>query len=270
MATQETCTALAPPREAAACGECCAAAQCDGGKAAAAEEAAELQQQQEQASKEPLSLQELVAELTQVLGDPAHFSQTRKSGTKSAALIARVRQLMARFDYKSGEWKRYAFFEPSKKYTRNLIATDHETFTLMLLCWNRGQQSPVHDHASSECWLMCVEGEVRETRYAAPEGDAAAPLKEIGTGSVHPGEVCFMNDSLGLHRIENPSADHDAVTLHLYCPPFTECNVFLQGTCKSSKACTTFFSEHGQLVSEQGATTAAAASGAPPCQNIWG
>ena len=39
-------------------------------------------------------------------------------------------------------------FDASKNYTRNLIATDDETFTLMLLCWNADKESPIHDHVS--------------------------------------------------------------------------------------------------------------------------
>ena len=43
-------------------------------------------------------------------------------------------------------WRKYALFEPMKNYTRNLIATDDETYTLLLLCWNPDKESPIHDH----------------------------------------------------------------------------------------------------------------------------
>ena len=57
-----------------------------------------------------------------------------------------VSELFGRLDLGSGEWRKYALFDSSKHYTRNLIATDDETFTLLLLCWNPGKESPIHDH----------------------------------------------------------------------------------------------------------------------------
>lgn len=57
-----------------------------------------------------------------------------------------VNLLFRRLDLSLGEWRKYALFDPMKNYTRNLIATDDETFTLLLLCWNPSKESPIHDH----------------------------------------------------------------------------------------------------------------------------
>jgi len=57
-----------------------------------------------------------------------------------------VNLLFRRLDLSLGEWRKYALFDPMKNYTRNLIATDNETFTLLLLCWNPSKESPIHDH----------------------------------------------------------------------------------------------------------------------------
>ena len=61
-----------------------------------------------------------------------------------------ITQLFGSVDLHRDEWKRYAMFDPSKNYTRNLIATDDDTFTLLLLCWNANKESPIHDHVSVE------------------------------------------------------------------------------------------------------------------------
>ncbi len=74
--------------------------------------------------------------------------------------------LISRLDLSLNEWKKYALFEPMKNYTRNLIATDNATFTLLLLCWNPDKESPIHDHPCDGCWLRVCAGNVRETRYA--------------------------------------------------------------------------------------------------------
>jgi hypothetical protein len=68
-----------------------------------------------------------------------------------------VNQLFGRLDLDKKEWAKYAIFDPSKNYTRNLIATDDETFTLLLLCWNAGKESPIHDHVSTRVSVcLCV------------------------------------------------------------------------------------------------------------------
>ena len=57
-----------------------------------------------------------------------------------------VNELFSRLDLSTKELGPYRLFEPNKNYTRNLIATDNETFTLLLLCWNAEKESPIHDH----------------------------------------------------------------------------------------------------------------------------
>ena len=107
-----------------------------------------------------------------------------------------VNALFSRLDLNLGEWKKYALFDSMKNYTRNLIATDNETFTLLLLCWNPNKESPIHDHPCGEysslmdseqrrasvfvrssshlfyiyhlkdgCWLRVCQGKIQETRY---------------------------------------------------------------------------------------------------------
>lgn len=75
----------------------------------------------------------------------------------------------SRLDLGLDDWKKYALFEHMKNYTRNLIATDNATFTLLLLCWNPDKESPIHDHPCDGCWLRVCEGRVRETRYEIDE-----------------------------------------------------------------------------------------------------
>lgn len=63
------------------------------------------------------------------------------------------------------ELTRYTHLDDSKNYTRNLVATDNTHYTLMLLCWNPGKSSPIHDHPCDGCWMQVLEGQVRECRY---------------------------------------------------------------------------------------------------------
>jgi len=60
--------------------------------------------------------------------------------------------------------------------------------------------------------------------------------------------VSYMNDQLGLHRMENPSHVEGAVSLHLYVPPYSECQTFDQRTGVRSKATVTFYTKYGRKV----------------------
>ena len=113
----------------------------------------------------PITLAEFVDALPRILHrqkeeDRAHeFSKERikqdgiaASSSSSSSSTSRgtdddpVNVLFRRLDLSLGEWKKYALFDPMKNYTRNLIATDDETYTLLLLCWNPSKESPIHDH----------------------------------------------------------------------------------------------------------------------------
>lgn len=57
--------------------------------------------------------------------------------------------------------------------------------------------------------------------------------------------IIFL-DTLGLHRVENPSNTDVAVSLHLYCPPFDSCSVFNKNTGKRTNCKVTFWSKYGE------------------------
>jgi len=59
--------------------------------------------------------------------------------------------------------------------------------------------------------------------------------------------VMYLADSIGLHRVENPSHSEPAVSLHLYSPPFNFCRTFDQRTGVVQKAQMTFWSKFGKL-----------------------
>ena len=215
----------------------------------------------------PLSMMELVHRLTSELAAP-HLD------------LDAVHSLMAAYDSSLNEWQRFAFWDESKRYTRNLIATDYSTFTLMLLCWNAQQGSPVHDHASSECFMRVVQGRVAETQYSYDRVDnittavdatpadsitsatcatspsalsssspLSSPLQVRRQHTVGAGSVLFINDSIGLHKIEN-SFPERAVTLHCYIPPYESCRCYNEHDGAAKESYVHFYSENGERLPE--------------------
>ena len=67
-----------------------------------------------------------------------------------------LRSLLTHYEPDLAEYRKYALFEPSKLYTRNLVASSDQ-FDLLLLCWNPGKQSPIHDHSGSHCHMKVIE-----------------------------------------------------------------------------------------------------------------
>ncbi|CAF3668550.1 unnamed protein product [Rotaria sp. Silwood1] len=114
----------------------------------------------------------------------------------------------------------------SNYYTRNLVDIGNGKFNLMILCWAEGQSSSIHDHTNSHCFLKCLQGKLIETRYTWPTNDKEESMHIINRTELIEGQVAYINDSIGLHRIENPSHTERAITLHLYVPPFDYCHTF--------------------------------------------
>jgi len=183
-----------------------------------------------------LSLQELVHSISEELNNGKNME--------------RVRSYMERFDASLGEWKRYAFFDSKCNYTRNLIATDHKTFTLMALCWNPGKFSPCHDHSGAECFMRMVDGDLQEIRYHWPKtGEENKPMQVLSSTVLKAGQVVFINDSMGLHKVGNPGTGNSC-SVHCYIPPYDTCKAWCtpDKTSKASEVNITFYSEGGKKV----------------------
>jgi cysteine dioxygenase len=144
------------------------------------------------------------------------------------------------------EVERYSYFDASRKYTRNLIATDNETYTLLLLCWNPGMKSPIHDHPCDGCWMRVLNGKIQEKRYRMD--NATSTLVCTQDATVSEGGLVFIADSQGYHSVGNPSDTTPAITLHLYSPPFQKCKVWLGERRKPTTSSFCYDTEYGRKV----------------------
>lgn len=180
------------------------------------------------------SLQDLISQLHHVF-EADHIN------------VEYVHDLMTSYKSSSKEWQQYAKFD-RHRYTRNLVDEGNGKFNLMILCWSEGQGSSIHDHADSHCFMKVLSGTLKEVRFAWPQttDGVEAPMVKKGETELGLNSVAYINDSLGLHRVENPSHCEPAVSLHLYCPPFDECSMFDQRTGHRSKSKVTFWSKYGQ------------------------
>ena len=158
---------------------------------------------------------------TLAIGLRAAFFRTGEiSPDHPAALCLRKADVPSLRDelFSHGEWR-------SGCYTRTLLL-DGECFNVMLLCWAPGCSSPVHGHSCAEthvdsnCFMLILEGSLAETVYGddAILADGKSVDARLGKTRMHKAGACaYINDSLGLHKVENPT-DGRAVSMHIYAP----------------------------------------------------
>lgn len=125
----------------------------------------------------------------------------------------------------TGDWKQYVYFT-SNHYSRNhVIATPQ--CELIIMCWNPDQNTFIHDHGTSECWMGTLEGAMRETVYAMPDDpftEYEIQLRPIVTSNYLPGEVGHISNRIGIHEIG--AIGVRSVTLHVYAPPLEKIRVY--------------------------------------------
>jgi cysteine dioxygenase len=109
----------------------------------------------------------------------------------------------------------------NESYTRNCIV-DNKKFELILLCWELGQITPIHDHGGEECWVAVVQGEFKETIYQMNDNDE---LKIVKSSIAKTNDITYMIDFMGFHSLENMS-DGRSMSLHLYAKPIRSCNMY--------------------------------------------
>lgn len=123
-------------------------------------------------------------------------------------------------------------FEPfcswsGQSYTRNCIV-ENEKFELILICWEKGQITPIHDHGGEECWVKVIQGELKETIYNL---DEAGELNAVKSTNAKTGDISYMIDFMGYHRLANGN-DGRSMSLHLYAKPIRSCQAFDENTGK--------------------------------------
>ena len=76
----------------------------------------------------------------------------------------KVTEVLKMYNHEEGDWEQFAFFNENN-YTRNLIL-ENDKFQFILLCWNKGQASAIHNHPCDGCWVKGIRGTVKETQYS--------------------------------------------------------------------------------------------------------
>ncbi|XP_040199728.1 cysteine dioxygenase type 1 [Rana temporaria] len=180
----------------------------------------------------PQTLEELIQILHQI------FSSDKVN-------VEEVQNIVESYESNPLEWMKFAKFDPYR-YTRNLVDEGNGKFNLMILCWGEGHGSSIHDHTNSHCFLKILQGNLKETLYEWPQKKSNGAMVKTSEAVLKLNQCAYINDSMGLHRVENPSHTESAVSLHLYSPPFNHCQTFDQRTGHKNTVKMTFWSKYGE------------------------
>ena len=134
---------------------------------------------------------------------------------------ARMRNILDRLTLTPEELQPHVLFS-DKRYARNLVYKDRQ-FEIMVMCWNAGQRSSIHDHAGSLGGIKILQGELTECLFErAPNG----MIKSLTSVDYQPQEARVEETSL-IHQISNlQAANRGAVSVHVYVPPLVRMNVY--------------------------------------------
>jgi predicted metal-dependent enzyme (double-stranded beta helix superfamily) len=111
------------------------------------------------------------------------------------------------------------FLEPAPdRYARRLLHKDPAgRYTVVVMVWDRGQGTPLHDHAGIWCVECVYRGRIRVTSFDNLDDPSASAVrfKREMVVLAGVGEAGALIPPFEYHMIENPDAT-SAVTLHVY------------------------------------------------------
>ena len=112
-------------------------------------------------------------------------------------------------------------------YTRNLVYMDND-FELILLCWQKNQETPIHDHDNQECLFVVLDGIADEIFY---NYDTTTGIMHVHSYTQHQKcNISQIDDARLFHKIK--VASNTLLTLHCYFKPIKSCLIYDDSTGK--------------------------------------
>jgi cysteine dioxygenase len=134
---------------------------------------------------------------------------------------ARMQEILDRLVITAEELQPHALFS-ERRYARNLVYKDRH-FEIMIMCWNAGQRSSIHDHAGSLGGIKILRGEITECQF----GRAANGMIKSLSSAEYATEDTRVEETSLIHQISNLQADNaKTVSVHIYLPPLVRMNVY--------------------------------------------
>jgi len=124
--------------------------------------------------------------------------------------------IMKQIDIPIREFEKYYSWNRNR-YARNCLVKT-ENFELLLICYEKGQQTPIHDYDSKQAWIHTIHGKLSEERFRVSEDGKS--LEQLSSRTLGTNDYSFMSH-VGIHRYKN-IYEARTVTLNLYCKPIEQ------------------------------------------------
>lgn len=173
----------------------------------------------------------------------------------------RVAALLSEYSSREPDWRRFAFFD-EECYTRNLVFKDG-IYELLILCWGKGQESPIHNHMGQSCWMAVLDGWIEEVQYTQLPGSQPGPLIQKCIRAFDKGQVAYIDDDIALHLVR-PIKGTSGVSLHLYSRPYDVCKVYDRDSGTVIQKQLAYHSIHGEPCPRPGSTLSSRARDSAP------
>jgi predicted metal-dependent enzyme (double-stranded beta helix superfamily) len=142
---------------------------------------------------------------------------------------AKLNPILQNLDLAAASVDRYVKWRPGK-YTRNLVHAN-PNFELMVLCWDPGSISSIHDHSGQQCWFVAHSGRFVVENYDLLSGGGRPGQARLRATAVENDVTVGMPDYRApdvneIHRVSVPKDAGRAVSIHIYAKPFNTCMTF--------------------------------------------
>lgn len=123
-----------------------------------------------------------------------------------------------------------SFLTPAgDRYARRLLHRDPQNrYTVLVMVWDKGQGTPLHDHAGTWCVECVYRGVIQVTSYSVRGGDPETDIVQFEKQAqirAGVGEAGALIPPFEYHVLGNP-ADQPAITIHVYGGEMTFCHIF--------------------------------------------
>lgn len=105
---------------------------------------------------------------------------------------------------------------------------------MLVVCWEVGQISRIHDHAGQQCWMTVPEGRLVGRNFSVEMLDDFAGrcrLRESDHFELSHRLPATVEPEEPIHQVGNPAEfDERAVSVHIYSKPYDRCRTFCRET----------------------------------------
>lgn len=123
-------------------------------------------------------------------------------------------EFTSRLQLPPDHWQEHLRFNPYRYCFQTIYDSPH--FEINLIGWRSGQYSFVHDHRSTACCVLILDGTLTNRDYCTVAGSTVSETARLELG---PGEI-LSRSGWEIHRCGNEQpCGVDLATLHLYSPP---------------------------------------------------